>query len=280
MSTPALVEDVKRIGRAALPLYASMVAVSVSALVTTAALGRSGTVALAAFTVTGAVHFPALAAVTGAVRGVLPFVTPGNTGRVVRDGTWLAVFAGVPGAAAVACVPLVARGSGVEPEVVAALGAFPALMAAGVVVTGIGAMGTSVPVGLGRGKAVLRAGLLVAACTAVLSPSLVGVLGLHGAGIAYCAAQSAGCAVTMFLLRGEVRQRQGWKVHFGHIAELARVGLPMAGTALVKFAALGVLAIAAARISATAAAAHSIAGSLVGWLSRPPSRSVRPSCRW
>ncbi|SDG57497.1 multidrug resistance protein, MATE family [Lentzea fradiae] len=259
-----LSHDVRRVAGAALPLYVSMVAVSVSALVTTAALGRSGTVELAAFSVTGAVYFPALAAVTGAVRGVLPFVRPGDVEQVVRDGAWLAVFAGLLGAVAVACVPLVARGSGVEPEVVAALGAFPAFMAAGVVITGFGAMGTSVLVGLGRGKAVLRACLLVAACTAVLSPLLVGFFGLNGAGVAYCAAQSVGCAVTMSLLRGELRHGPGWKVHLGHVVELARVGLPLAGTALVKFAVLGVLAIAAARISATAAAAHNIATSLVG----------------
>lgn len=37
----------------------------------------------------------------------------------------------------------------------------------------------------------------------------------------------------------------------------------MAGTVLVKFAVLGVLAVAAARVSATAAAAHNIAAGLV-----------------
>src|SRR5689334_23817432 len=107
----------KRIGRTALPLYLSMVAVSLSALVNTAALGRYDTGALAAFGVTIAVYFPAAAAVSGATRGVMPFVAaraddPTGLLRVVGDGTWLAVFVGVPGALAVACVPLIARASG------------------------------------------------------------------------------------------------------------------------------------------------------------------------
>ncbi|KJK50526.1 hypothetical protein UK23_10260, partial [Lentzea aerocolonigenes] len=69
-----LLSDARRISRVALPLYLSMVAVSLSALVTTAALGRFGTGALAGFAVTVAVYFPATAAVSGAVRGVMPFV--------------------------------------------------------------------------------------------------------------------------------------------------------------------------------------------------------------
>ncbi|NGY66290.1 hypothetical protein G7043_46130 [Lentzea sp. NEAU-D13] len=92
-----LLSDVRQIGRVALPLYLSMVAVSVSALVNTAALGRCGTGALAAFAVTVAVYFPAVAAVSGAVRGVLPFMKTDDPGWVVRDGAWLAVFVGVLG---------------------------------------------------------------------------------------------------------------------------------------------------------------------------------------
>lgn len=50
---------------------------------------------------TVAVYFPAMAAVTGAVRGALPCVAanaddPPGLSRVVRDGTWLAMFVGVP----------------------------------------------------------------------------------------------------------------------------------------------------------------------------------------
>jgi MATE family multidrug resistance protein len=45
---------------------------------------------------------------------------------------------------------------------------------------------------------------------------------------------------------------------------LAKVGIPMAGTVLVKFTVLGVLALAAARIGTSAAAVHNIATSVVG----------------
>lgn len=52
--------DVRRIVAIAAPLYVSMIVVSLSALVNTAALGRHGTATLAAFAVTVAVYFPAM----------------------------------------------------------------------------------------------------------------------------------------------------------------------------------------------------------------------------
>lgn len=262
-----LLSDARRIGRTALPLYLSMVAVSLSALVNAAALGRYGTGALAGFAVTVAVYFPAMAAVTGVVRGLMPFVAanaddPPELVRVVRDGTWLAVFVGVLGAGAVACVPLIARASGVPPETVGQPGPFPVLMAIGVLCNGFGSMATSSLVGLGKGKIVLRAGLAGAACIVVLSPLLVGKLGLNGAGIALCTANLVSCVITVSGLRRQLPSRPNWKVHFGRIAAQALVGVPLAGTVLVKFAVLGVLAMAAARVSATAAAAHNIATAL------------------
>lgn len=248
--------DVREILRVALPLYLSMVAVSLSALVNTAALGRHGTATLAGFAVTVAVSFPAMAAVSGAVRGVMPFVAE-RPGAVVRDGTWLAIVVGVLGAAAVACVPLLARVTAVGQ-----LGAFPLLMAGGVLVGAFGAMATSSLVGLGRSRVVMRAGLLGAACTTVLSPLLVARFGLNGAGIALLVSNVVSTAMTVHGLRGVVPLTFR-RVHFGHVWTLARVGIPMAGTVLVKFAVLGVLAIAAARVSTTAAAVHNIATALV-----------------
>ncbi|MET9631199.1 MATE family efflux transporter [Lentzea sp. NPDC006480] len=263
-----LLDDARRIGRVALPLYLSMVAVSLSALVNTAALGRFGTGALAGFAVTVAVYFPATAAVSGAVRGVMPFVVaqaddPPGLLRVVRDGTWLAVFLGVPGALAVACVPLIARAGGVPSSTVEQLGPFPLLMALAVLFNGLGSMATSCLVGLGQSKVVMRAGLVGAACTAILSPLRVAPLGLAGAGIALCTANVVSCLMTVSGLRRRLEGRPDFQVHFGQILELAKVGIPMAGTVLVKFAVLGVLAIAAARASATDAAAHNIATALV-----------------
>ncbi len=245
-----------------------MVAVSLSALVNTAALGRYGTGALAGFAVTMAVYFPAMAAVSGAVRGVMPFVAAKADDqpallRVMRDGTWLAVFVGVAGAVAVASVPLIARASGVSETTAGQLGPFPLLMAAGVLVNGFGSMATSSLVGLGRGTVVMRAGLAGAMCTAVLSPLLVGRLGLNGAGVALATSNLLSCLITVLALRRRLHGKISARLHCGHVLELARVGLPMAGTVLVKFAVLGVLAIAAARVSTVAAAAHNIATALV-----------------
>ncbi|PWK83701.1 MATE family multidrug resistance protein [Lentzea atacamensis] len=264
-----LLSDARSIGRVALPLYLSMVAVSLGALVNTAALGRYGTEALAAFAVTTAVYFPATAAVAGAVRGVMPFVAakaddPPELLRVVRNGTWLAVFVGVPAALAVAGAGVIARAGGVPAATVAQLGPFPLLMAAAMLVGGFGSTATSCLVGLGRSKVVMRAGLAGAASTAVLSPLLVWKLGLNGAGIALCTANLVSCLITVSGLRGRLPGRLGRTIHFGQIRELAKVGIPMAGTVLVKFAVLGVLTVAAARVSTTAVAAHNIATGLAG----------------
>ncbi|MGW4211258.1 MATE family efflux transporter [Lentzea sp. NPDC004789] len=262
--------DVKEIVRVALPLYLSMIAVSLSALVNTAALGRFGTAALAEFGLTAAVYLPAMAAVSGAVRGVMPFVAaekadPAGLLRVVRNGAWLAVFAGVPGAAAVACVPLLAGATGVH----AAAGPFPLLMAGGVLLNGFGSMATAGLVGLGHGRTVMHAGLAGAACTAVLSPLLViaAGMGLNGAGVALLASNLVSGTIALAGLRRRLGVRftamVGTRVHFGQMMSLAGVGLPMAGTVLVKFGVLGVLAFAAARLSQTDVAVHNIATSLV-----------------
>ncbi len=82
--------DIKEIVQIALPLYLSMIAVSLSALVNTASLGRFATASLAGFAVTVAVYFPAMAAVSGAVRGVMPFVAAANgPAQCRRGGTYL-----------------------------------------------------------------------------------------------------------------------------------------------------------------------------------------------
>jgi MATE family multidrug resistance protein len=268
-----------RIVAVAAPLYLSMIAASVGSLVVTAALGRFGTAALAAFALASAVHVPTTAAVAGAVRGVLPFVSSAagdrdGVLRVVRDGMWLAVAVGVPGAVAVSGVPLLARVGGVPAETVAELGVLPALLAGSVLLGSVGAMASSSLVGLGRARIVMRAGLVAATCAAGLSLLLVNgfgpvpPLGLVGAGGAMVVANLAACAINLHGLRsalgvpliGLVVARPDPR----RVRKLAAVGIPMAGTVLVKFGVLGVLAFAATRISTPAAAAHGIATSLVG----------------
>ncbi|MEV0329311.1 MATE family efflux transporter [Micromonospora echinospora] len=263
----------------AAPLYLSMIAASVGSMVVTAALGRFDTAALAAFALASAVHVPTTAAVTGAVRGVLPFVSSAagdhdGVLRVVRDGTWLAVAVGVPGAVAVAGVPLLARVGGVPVETVAELGVLPLLLAGSVLLGSVGAMASSSLVGLGRTRIVMRAGLFSAMCAAGLSSLLVNgfgpvpALGLAGAGGAVLVANLAACAMNLSGLRSTLGTPLAGLVAVRpdprRMRELARVGIPMAGTVLVKFGVLGVLAFAAARISPPATAAHGIATSLVG----------------
>lgn len=272
-------KDAWRVATTAGPLYMSMLAASLSAIVNTVVLGHVGTVPLAAFALTGVVYFPAVTAVTGAVRGVMPFVTPAmqdNTAlrRIIGDGTWLALAVGVVGALGVAAVPVLGQVMGVPQATVDALGSFHWLMACVVMISSLGAMSSSSLVGMERSHVVMRSGLVGALVTIGLSPLLglgpgaLPALGLEGVGAALLLASTcvlainllwlrklASFSITSALLRGGSLSRT---------LELARVGLPMAGTVLVKFSVLGVLALAAVRISPDAAASHSVATSVVG----------------
>ncbi|KAB2975001.1 MATE family efflux transporter [Streptomyces sp. SS1-1] len=266
------------IAASALPLYLTMIAASAGALVDTALLGHHATAALAAFAVTLAVFSPATATVAGALRGVMPFVAPRRDDPdrllpVVRTGMWLAVAVGGLGAAAVAAVPLIGRATGVPRTTLDALGSFPYLLAASVLAIAVTSAATSVLVALGRSTSVMRAGLLGTAASATLSVLLVGgpgplpSLGLTGAGIAMLASSLITAVANHLALRrcaalagrsprpGRPDLRQVWKV--------GAVGIPLAGTVLVKFAVLGVLTFAAARIGTDSAAVHSVGISLV-----------------
>ncbi|MFJ3838882.1 MATE family efflux transporter [Streptomyces sp. NPDC054904] len=264
---------------AALPLYLTMVASSVAGLVDTAVLGRHATATLAAFALTMAVHTPATATVAGAMRGLMPFVAahdddPDALVPVVRNGIWLGIATGLLGAAAVCAVPLIGLASGVPQETLSALGPLPALLAASVLVAAVGNSATSTLVGLGRSKLVMRAGTAGTAAAVLLSLTLVngvgpfGGLGLPGAGVAMLVSSLISAVVAHWGLRRSTLLA-GHPLGLGRphpraVLELAGVGLPLAATVLIKFAVLGVLAIAAARVGTVDAAAHSIAVSLVG----------------
>ncbi|MEV5593665.1 MATE family efflux transporter [Streptomyces sp. NPDC052496] len=268
----------RQIAGAALPLYVTMVASSAGSLVDTVMLGRHATAALAAFAVTIAVFSPAVAAVTGAMRGVMPFVTTerDNADRllhVVRNGSWLGIVVGLLGALAVAAVPLVGRLTGVPESTLAELGVLPALLAGSVLVTSVGSTATSALVGLGRAKAVMRAGMCGTAAAVVLSVVLVGgmgfvpALGLAGAGLAMLTSSLINAVIAHSVLRRSTilagRPLRLGRPHPREVLGIAKVGIPLAATVLIKFAVLGVLALAAARISTESAAVHSIAVSLV-----------------
>lgn len=232
---------------------------------------------MAAFAVVGAVYFPATAAVSGAVRGMMPFVAAKADDQaglvlVLRDGTWLALLTGVAGAVVVAATPMIAIAGGVPGDVVMELRALPFLLAASVLVVAIGAMATSVLVGLGRGGSVMRAGLAGAGTTVVLAPLLVlgpgplPALGLNGIGITMLVAGVVSGTGYVVELSRRLNVRLGsiaGGLRLAEVVKLARVGVPMAGTVLVKFAALGVLAFAATRVGAQQGAAHSVAIALV-----------------
>ncbi|MGW6914373.1 MATE family efflux transporter [Kitasatospora sp. NPDC054939] len=269
---------IRAIAGTALPLYLSMIAASAGALVDTAVLGHHGTASLAGLGVTLAVFGPATAAIAGAQRGVMPFVTerqddPRQLLSVLRNGMWLAVATGGLGALAVAAVPLIARLGGVPAETVDGLGVFPLLLALDTLAVALSTTATSALIGLGRSRLVMRSGLAGTGTAVVLSLLLVGgpgplpALGLTGAGIAMLASGLISAVVAQVALH-RVPQLAGQPLTLGRpqpaeVLALARIGIPLATTVLIKFAVLGVLAFSAARIGTEDAAVHSVAVALV-----------------
>ncbi|MFE7278171.1 MATE family efflux transporter [Streptomyces sp. NPDC057623] len=227
---------------------------------------------------TVAVFAPATATVAGALRGVMPFVVPCKSAPdallpIVRNAMWLASVVGGVCAAAVASVPLIGGAVGVPAAVLGQLGVLPWLLAATVLLVALGQSATSVLVALGHSAQVMRAGLLSTATSVTLSVLLVGApgplpgYGLTGAGVAMLAAALVGAWVN----RSTLRRRTvlaGRPLHPGRpdpreMLRLAAVGIPLAGTVLIKFAVLGVLTFAAARVGTDSAAVHSVSESLV-----------------
>lgn len=266
------------IARAAAPLYATTLAASVGSLVDTALLGRYATVSLAAFAVTVAVFSPATATVAGALRGVMPFVAPHRDDPeqllpLVRAGMWLAFTVGGLCAAAVAAVPLIGGLWGVPPRVLDQLGLFPWLLAASVLLIAVGQSATSVLVALGHSAQVMRSGLLGTVVAVTLSVLLVGgpgplpSHGLTGAGCAMLASSLVSTCLNQYALRHRTvlagRRIRPGRPDPRQMLRPARVGLPLAGTVLVKFTVLGVLTFAAARLGADGAAVHNVGESLV-----------------
>ncbi|MCM2386981.1 MATE family efflux transporter [Streptomyces albipurpureus] len=279
--TTSRINLVGRIAGSALPLYVTMVGASAGAVVDTVMLGRHSTASLAAFAVTIAVYSPATAAVTGVLRGVMPFAAeyqddPGRLAPLIRHGTWLGLSVGALGASAVGCVGVMGELTGVSRSVLSELGVFPLVMALSVISTAVGAPAISVLVALGQGKAVMRAGLSGTACSVVLSVVLIGgtgpwpALGLTGAGIALLTSSLVTvCQVQRSLRSAALLPGMSWwpgRPDIAGMARLARVGAPLAGTVLIKFTVLGVLTFAAARLGTDKAAAHGVSETLVNLL--------------
>jgi multidrug resistance protein, MATE family len=257
--------------RAAVPLFLSMASGLVGSLVVAGVLGRHATVTLAAFAVMTAVLNPASAGVAGALRGLMPFVAPHRDEPVralpiLRDARWLTLLVGLAGALAVLAVPPLGRLAGVPGAVVDELGLLPYLLALDLLVIAANGGANTVLIALGRGRQVLWSSLANTGVVITLSVLLVPRWGLDGMGVAWLGAGLAGVFVSDACLRralgrpvGHARPR--WK----EIAGLARVSLPLAGTVLVKFGGLGVVAFAAALTTVAEAAAHSVLGTLTGF---------------
>ncbi|MET7613087.1 MATE family efflux transporter [Streptomyces seoulensis] len=264
--------------RAAAPLYVTTLAASAGSLVDTALLGRHATVSLAAFAVTVAVFSPATATVAGALRGVMPFIAPyrGDPESVlplVRSGMWLSFAVGGVCAATVAAVPLLGGVFGIPAGALTELGSFPWLLASSVLLIAFGQSATSVLVALGHSAQVMRSGLAATAASVALSALLVGGpgplpgYGLTGAGLAMLASSLINAGLNQYALRHPMilagRRIRPGRPDAAQILSLARVGLPLGGTVLVKFSVLGVLTFAAARLGTGSAAVRSVSESLV-----------------
>ncbi|TDC99284.1 MATE family efflux transporter [Nonomuraea deserti] len=260
----------RAIAAAAVPLFLSMIVNQVAGLVGTAVLGRRATAALAAYAVMAAVLNPAFTAITGALRGMAPFIAPHREHPpgaipVLRDARWLALVVGALAAAAVACVPLVASLGGAPPEVLAELGILPYLLVVYVLLYGLGGGANAALIALGHSRQVIWASLAGAAVSIVLVVTLVPRIGLPGLGCSMIAAGATALAVSNLRLRrllgggvGRGRPRPA------EIMKLARVGIPLSGTLLIKFAVLGVVTYAAVRTGTREAAAHAVLYAIMG----------------
>ncbi|MBB5083196.1 polysaccharide biosynthesis C-terminal domain-containing protein [Nonomuraea endophytica] len=243
----------------------------VGSLVVAGVLGRHAPVTLAAFAVMTAVLNPAATAVAGALRGLMPFVAPhkddpARAVPILRDARWLTLAVGLVGALAVLGVPLLAGVAGVPGEVVAELGALPYLLALDLLVLASNGGANTVLIALGRSRQVLWSGLANTATVIVLTLVLVPRWGLDGMGVAWLAAGLAGVLVSNVCLRRALGRPIGQaRPRVAEILALARVSLPMAGTVLVKFGALGVVTFAATLTSVREAAAHAVLGTLTGF---------------
>ncbi|MEV4357829.1 MATE family efflux transporter [Nonomuraea sp. NPDC049625] len=258
---------------AAAPLFLSMSAGVIAQLVGTSLLGHQATVQLAAFALVGAVLTPVTAAVSGGLRGMAPFVAacrdrPAEALPILKDARWLSLVLGVIGAGVMLGVPLIARVGGVSREVTAEFGAVPQLFALQVLLAAAGGGANGVLIALGRSRLVLWSSLSSTAVQVTLLLLLVPRMGIHGTAIALLTSTALAVTVSnVLLLRlpglaggspwpGRLRPREIWR--------MAKVGLPMSATVVIKFTVMGGAAYAAARTGVQGAAAHAILTSLAG----------------
>ncbi|MEV0616344.1 MATE family efflux transporter [Nonomuraea sp. NPDC050404] len=258
---------------AAVPLMLSLSAGIIAQVTGTSLLGRHATADLAAFALLAAVMVPVNAAVAGAVRGMAPFVAtcrdrPAEALPLLKDARWLSLAAGAVGAGVMLGVPLIARAGGVSGRVAAEFGVLPQLFALQVLLAAAGGGAGGMLIALGHSRRVLWPGLTGTALHVLLLVLLVPRLGVQGTGIAGLISTAVSVALSNLLLRRlpELAGRSLWpgRPRFREIARMARVGLPMSGTLIIKSAVMGTVTYAAAGGGAHAAAAHAILLSVEG----------------
>ncbi|SET76090.1 polysaccharide biosynthesis C-terminal domain-containing protein [Nonomuraea wenchangensis] len=258
--------------RAAVPLFGTMSAGIVAQLVGTSLLGHQATAQLAAFTLAGAVLNPVTAAVAGGLRGAAPFVAvhrdrPAEAVGVLKDARWLALGLGAAGAGVMLAVPSIARAGGAPDEAVAELGRLPLLLALHVLLYAAGSGANGVLVALGRSRLVLWSGLAGTGTQVALSLALVPRMGVQGVGVALLGSTAVAVAVSNGVL-SRLTGSSPWpgRPRARLIVRMARVGVPMSATLVIKFTVMGGVAYTAARTGVQGAAAHAILIALDGFL--------------
>jgi MATE family multidrug resistance protein len=269
----------RKITVSAFPIYVTMMAGLVGSIIVTGSLGRHATFSLAAFMLVTSVANPAGAAISGVLRGVMPFIAPNRDDAdalipILRDARWVALIIGAAGAALVAGTPVLAQAAGVDTAVIDELGGFPLLMAMSVLIDAFGGGANTALIALGRSKQVLWSGLARTMVLVILTPPAVSGLfglppaGLTGAGVVAVLGSLTSvvianvCIAKSPIMAGRMIGYQ--RPHLTSIMQFTRVGIPIAATLVVKFLLLSVVAFAIARVSAQAAAAHGVLNTLAG----------------
>ncbi|MGP3916735.1 MATE family efflux transporter [Nonomuraea sp. 10N515B] len=261
---------------AAVPLFLSMSAGVVAQLISTSLLGQQATTQLAAFALATAVLAPVTAAVSGGLRGMAPFVAacrdrPTEALPILKDARWLTIGLGTVGASVMLGVPLIARISRIPHEVAAEFGTLPLLMAFQVLLFSAGSGANGMLIALGRSRLVLWSSLSSTAVEVILLLTLVPVMGIQGTGIALLVSTALAVTVSNVLLL-RVPELAGQSLWPGRprpreIVRMAKVGIPMSATLVIKFTVMGGVTYAAAtRTGTQGAAAHAILASLEGFL--------------
>jgi MATE family multidrug resistance protein len=154
--------------------------------------------------------------------------------------------------------------------VLAEFGMLPLLLALQVLLFSAGSGANGMLIALGRSRLVLRSSLSSTAVEIILLLTLVPRMGIQGTGIALLVSTALALTVSNVLLL-RIPDLAGQSLWPGRprpreILRMAKVGIPMSATLVIKFTVMGGVTYAAARTGADGGAAHAILISLEGFL--------------